>query len=398
MGLLHLEASRPRSITAVELDPLVVELSRERFAAFNDRIYDRVEVFAMDGRSFLEATDQEFDVIIYEGSFLTAAHPKVAVSAENYLYTVEGIAAALKRLRPDGLGIVTYAGSPRVFARVRVAIEQRGASVAALRVVASDTLWPDMPALIFGRDAERVDQAFERVLADEARARVELYGRNEIHAEPITDARPFLYAGAAGELRPLGWMIGGCALALLFGMRRSKRRRIRAYYFLIGTAFMLAQYGIVSAFRSFLGDPVTTAYSIVLLLLGGMAFGSARLSAFLDWPRQKQRICAGVALMVSAAALWWLPLDLGFAPVALRLLIATIAVAPVGVLLGIFFPLGLRGQSPESVATAYLYDALGTVAGFLLFHIVSIQLGIAAAFAAGALAYAAAWGVVRGRC
>jgi predicted membrane-bound spermidine synthase len=398
MGLLHLEASRPRSITAVELDPLVVELSRERFAAFNDRIYDRVEVFAMDGRSFLEATDQEFDVIIYEGSFLTAAHPKVAVSAENYLYTVEGIAAALKRLRPDGLGIVTYAGSPRVFARVRVAIEQRGASVAALRVVASDTLWPDMPALIFGRDAERVDQAFERVLADEARARVELYGRNEIHAEPITDARPFLYAGASGELRPLGWMIGGCALALLFGMRRSKRRRIRAYYFLIGTAFMLAQYGIVSTFRSFLGDPVTTAYSIVLLLLGGMAFGSARLSAFLNWPRQKQRICVGVALMVSAAALWWLPLDLGFTPVALRLLIATIAVAPVGVLLGIFFPLGLRGQPPESVATAYLYDALGTVAGFLLFCVVSIQLGIAAAFAAGALAYTAAWGVVRGRC
>ena len=59
MGLLHLEQSQPRSITAVELDPLVVDLSSGRFSAFNDHIYDRVEVYAMDGRSFLEATQEQ---------------------------------------------------------------------------------------------------------------------------------------------------------------------------------------------------------------------------------------------------------------------------------------------------------------------------------------------------
>jgi hypothetical protein len=76
---------------------------------------------------------------------------------------------------------------------------------------------------------------------------------------------------------------------------------------------------------------------------------------------------------------------------AIRLLIAAIAVIPVGVLLGIFFPLGLQGQSHEAVAIANLYDALGTVAGFLLFYLIALQAGTNAPFGVGAIAYAAAW-------
>jgi predicted membrane-bound spermidine synthase len=391
MGLLHLESSRPRSITAVELDPLVVELSRGPFSAFNDRIYDRVEVFAMDGRSFLEATDERFDVIIYEASFLTATHPKVAVSVENYLYTREGIDAALQHLRPGGIGIITYAGSNLVFARVIAGIERQGASVATLRVIADETLWPHMPALIFGRDAQQVESFLNQVLETKTSARVEPYLSDTTGVEPITDVRPFLYAGRPGELQPLAWTIAACFAALLVGLRRSGNRAVRSYYFSIGAAFMLVQYGIVSAFRSFLGDPVTTAYAIVLLLLGGMALGSMQLPTFLAWSRPRQRIFAAAALMVSVATIWWLPLNLAFAPIAIRSLVAAIAVVPVAVLLGIFFPLGLRGQTHEAVPTAYLYDALGTIVGFMLFYLVALQAGTTAPFAFGAVGYAAAW-------
>jgi len=397
MGLLHLEASRPRSITAVELDPLVVELSRGPFASFNDRIYDRVKVFVMDGRSFLEATDQNFDVIIYEASFLTATHPKVAVSAENYLYTREGIEAALRHLRPGGIGIITYAGSNLAFARVIEGIKNLGASVETLQVIADETLWPHMPALIFGLDAQQVKDIREQVFATETTARVGPYLSNTTGAEPITDARPFLYAGRPGELQPLAWIIAACVAALLFGMRRPKQRAVRSYYFLVGAAFMLVQYGLISAFRSFLGDPVTTAYAIVLFLLGGMAIGSMQLSAFLLWSSQRQCAFAAVALLVSTATIWWLPLDLAFAPIGVRSLLAAIAVVPIAVLLGIFFPLGLRGQPHEAVPTAYLYDALGTIAGFMLFYWVALQAGTTAPFAFGAVAYAAAWWVLPAR-
>ena len=52
--------------------------------------------------------------------------------------------------------------------------------------------------------------------------------------------------------------------------------------------------------------------------------------------------------------------------------------------------------NPENVAvaTAYLYDALGTVAGFMLFYLVALQAGTAAPFVIGAVAYAGAWWVL----
>ena len=400
MGLLHIEESRPRSITAVELDPLVVKLARDRFSDFNDRIYDRVDVYAMDGRSFLEATDRRFDVIIYEGSFLTAAHPKVAVSVENYLYTREGMGVALDRLRPEGLGLVLFAGPTRAFDRVREAIESHAVPVAALQLSYAGTLWRDLPALVFSRSAERVEQVFARVLAGGQKASTYALAARA-HA-PISDARPFLYAGAEGELRPLAWLAAGAVAAWLLGLaapvRRPLRgrqgRQLRAYYFLIGIAFMLVQYGLVSMFRSFFGDPVSTAYAVVLLLLGGMAIGSARLSAFLAWPRARRWGLAAAALVISCAALAWLPLDLAFEPAPIRLLVAALVVLPGAVLLGVFFPLGLRGQPPEAVTSAYVFDALGTVVGFLLFYLIALGSGILFALGAGGLVYVAAWGVL----
>lgn len=394
MGLLHLEQSRPRSITAVELDPLVVELSRGRFSAFNDRIYERVGVYAMDGRSFLETTDQRFDVIIYEGSFLTAAHPKVAVSAENYLYTREGLATALARMRSDGLGIVLFTGPSRAFTRIRAGIEIQGVSVASLRLSYPGTLWRELPALIFGRDEARVRRVFDRIVSREHRRNAHAYPMPAEGVASVTDNRPFLYAGAPGELRPLAWLAGAGALAFGIGLAAPGRRRLRGYFFLIGTAFMLVQYGVVSTFRSLLGDPVSTAYAVFLLLLGGMAVGSARLHRLLARPRFQRRALAASALLISGLGLWLLPVDLAFSPVGVRLLVAAAAVVPGAILLGVFFPLGLRGQPPESVTTAYVFDALGTVVGFLLFYLLALPTGIPLALAAGALLYVAAWGLL----
>jgi MFS family permease len=391
MGLLHLERSRPRSVTAVELDPLVVELSSGRFAEYNDHVYERVEVHAMDGRSFLEATTQRFDAIIYEGSFLTAAHPRVAVSAENYLYTREGIAAALARLRPDGLGIVLFAGPDQSFARIREAVEDHGVPVSALEFSYEGTLWRDMPVLFFGRNGDRVEAATEKVLSGAQSGSAQPYRIETREIESITDARPFLYAGARSELQPLAWLAIGGSLAFVVGLAAPGRRRLRGYYFLIGVSFMLVQYGVVSTFRSFFGDPVTTAYAVVLLLLGGMAIGSARLRSFLAWSRRRQYAMGAAALLVSGTALVLLPVDLALAPGSFRLLVAAGTIVPGAVLLGVLFPLGLRGQPREAVVTAYVFDALGTVVGFLLFYLVALLSGIPTAVGVGLVGYAAAW-------
>jgi hypothetical protein len=248
-----------------------------------------------------------------------------------------------------------------------------------------------MPVLLFGRNGDRVQGAAAKVLSGAGRRRAQPYPTENREVESITDARPFLYAGARGELQPLAWLVAGGALALLVGLGAPGRRRLRGYYFLIGVSFMLVQYGVVSTFRSFFGDPVTTAYAVVLLLLGGMAVGSARLRSFLAWPRRRRYGTGAAALLVSGAALVLLPVDLGLASGGLRLFVAAAAVVPGAVLLGVVFPLGLRGQPREAVVTAYVFDALGTVVGFLLFYLVAMWSGIPSAVGAGLLGYAAAW-------
>jgi hypothetical protein len=65
------------------------------------------------------------------------------------------------------------------------------------------------------------------------------------------------------------------------------------------------------------------------------------------------------------------------------------------VLLGVFFPIGLRGQPTRAVATAYIFDPLGTVVGFLLFYLIALQTGIALAGATGMLCYVAACALLR---
>jgi hypothetical protein len=147
---------------------------------------------------------------------------------------------------------------------------------------------------------------------------------------------------------------------------------------------------LLSSFRSFFGDPVSTAYVVLLLLLAGMAVGSAGLGGFLALSPGKRRGLALAAALLSAGVVVCLPFQWSLAPWPLRLAIAAAGLLPLGVLLGVFFPLGLRGHPERAVAEAYGFDALGTVMGFLIFPLLALPLGLPAALGAGALGYAAA--------
>ena len=98
-----------------------------------------------------------------------------------------------------------------------------------------------------------------------------------------------------------------------------------------------------------------------------------------------------MAALGSLALLFALPEGWGLCPLAQRLAYASLALLPLGVLLGVFFPLGLRGAPPSAVATAYLWDAFGTALGFHFFHAIALPLGIGSALFGGVLAYGVAW-------
>ena len=106
LALLH----DAETITAVELDPKLIHLVRERYADFSGGIYSlpQVKVVAADGRGFIESGKEKFDLIeiALTGSSGASAAGVYALT-ENYLYTVEGVATYVRHLTSNGILSIT---------------------------------------------------------------------------------------------------------------------------------------------------------------------------------------------------------------------------------------------------------------------------------------------------
>ncbi len=98
------------AIDAVELNPQVIGLVQDRFAAFSGKPYSApgVRVFASEARGFLSAHNEHYDLIQVAllDSFSTSSAGLYALS-ESYLYTVEAFRDYLRHLRPGGLLAIT---------------------------------------------------------------------------------------------------------------------------------------------------------------------------------------------------------------------------------------------------------------------------------------------------
>lgn len=105
-ALLH---HAPR-VDAVELNPQMVALVRERFADYSGNLYRRpgVRVHVAEARSFVEASDEHYDLIqVALMDAFGAGSAGLYGLSENYLYTVEGMQAYLRHLKPGGMLALT---------------------------------------------------------------------------------------------------------------------------------------------------------------------------------------------------------------------------------------------------------------------------------------------------
>jgi SAM-dependent methyltransferase len=98
-----------RSVTAVEIDPAILYLGRRLHP---ERVYQdpRTHAVVNDARSFLRQTDRRFDTAIYG---LLDSHTNLGamtnVRLDSFVYTVQGFRDAVRRLKANGLLIVSYA-------------------------------------------------------------------------------------------------------------------------------------------------------------------------------------------------------------------------------------------------------------------------------------------------
>lgn len=97
-----------RSVTAVEIDPAILFLG-ERLHPERPYQDPRTRIVLNDARTFLRQTNQRFDTAVYG---LLDSHTNLGamtnVRLDSFVYTLEGFRDAVRRLKDDGLLIVSY--------------------------------------------------------------------------------------------------------------------------------------------------------------------------------------------------------------------------------------------------------------------------------------------------
>lgn len=122
-----------KRVVGVEINESMISVVRDLYGDFQGHPYERpgVEIERMDGRSFLESTDESFDLIQMSSVDTKTLVASGALALTNsYLYTEEAVAAMLRRLRPDGVLAITRFGlvpSYRQITTIVAGLESLGA-------------------------------------------------------------------------------------------------------------------------------------------------------------------------------------------------------------------------------------------------------------------------------
>jgi len=107
-----------RSVDAVDIDPVVVDLGRKLHPQ-QPYADTRVSVHINDARTYLQSTSKQYDYILFASlDAHTLLSGMSSIRLDNFIYTRESIQAARARLRPDGLLVIIYWGqSPFILGR-----------------------------------------------------------------------------------------------------------------------------------------------------------------------------------------------------------------------------------------------------------------------------------------
>lgn len=245
---------------------------------------------------------------------------------------------------------------------------------------------------------------------------------------PTTDDRPFFFQferGIPQALQPLLWgalvvvllgivLVGmhqrraaGNAPQLDAGTRQGRLALTPLYFAGLGLGFILVEIGVIQQTRLFLGHPtIAITVALMTLLIGG-GIGSGLAGRLLS-PAQDQGASGEASQAAPAVSAWpllailllialwlllWPVLEDQFAasPLLVRILLVTAALLPLGLVMGMPFPLGLQavaGWGPGQVPLAWSVNGVMSVVGSILAVTLAVLLGYTIVLLAGGVAYA----------
>ncbi len=427
-------ASGSRRVTAVELNPLMLQFVRH-YGSRAGNLYDRpdVEVIQSEGRNFISRTARRFDVIFlgFVDSWASVASGGLSLS-ENYLYTTQAFRAYYDHLTDDGMVVILRwnLDIPRL---VSNSIALLGADEAARRMVVltekrqgSVDEQPQMLFMLRKRPftAAETNQIMSqwtqaRPLLVPGRASTPPYtdvlaGRTSLAAYeaasplrvgPVFDDSPFYFATS----RPWGMhtaiarrlflflvapSLGLLTLFAAFGKPRGEPAGPYAasivYFACLGFGFIAVELALLQHLTLLLGHPSFTLSVLLFTLLAAGGIGSAFSR------RVPIRLaCLSVAMLGAAYAFVLPQLVPALLPlaIAVRVAIAVTLLAPLGFAMGMPFPRGLQRAGEGSFPAPPFYWGLNgimSVIGSVLTVVVALSLGFKAAMLIGSACYVVA--------
>ena len=285
------------SVTAVELDPAIVELGTE-FHPEHPQRDPRTTYVAEDARAFIRRSHQTFDTIAYgllDSHGMLSAMSSVRV--DNFVYTVEAVREAIAHLRPQGLLSLTFSAEHpwlrwRLVKMVREASHQdplcfeTGHDAGFTLVVG-----PGLPTV----DVSRASST-QVACDDPAQAAA---------TTPViapTDDWPFLYLPRAEVPRIyVRLLIPVAIVTVLFALwMLPGARSFDAHFFFLGAGFLLIETKAVTDLALLLGTTwLVNSFAFAGILVMVLA-GNALVARF---PRLDHRV--GYALLFASLLLNW---------------------------------------------------------------------------------------------
>jgi spermine/spermidine synthase len=311
-------------VDAVEIDPGLAAIGRRYHP---EHVYDdpRVTVHVNDGRAFLNATTERYDLVVYAlTDSLTLASSAANVRLESFLFTEESFGAARDHLAPAGLFIMYNLYRERWI-------------VAKLDSMLNTVFGQDRLLRLVGR-VEAVLAAGPAVTAlhgapppgDLVDAVPDVGAPTPQHA---TDDWPFLYLRTATVapyyLAALAFILVFALIGILGAARVTSTpiRRFSPHFFVLGIAFMLLETKSLVSFSLLFGTTWIVNALAFFAILASVLLAIGINARF----RPQNPVPLYAALFAAIALAYLVPPDrLLIEPAGLRYLIAgAIAFAPV---------------------------------------------------------------------
>jgi spermidine synthase len=399
-------------ITGIEINPIIAnDIMRSRYSAYSFQLYQRpqVHIEVTDGRSFIRASRDQFDVLqmTLVDTWASTAAGAFALS-ENNLYTVEAFREYFGHLRPDGMVAITRweFRQPREALRVvSVAmqalhdlgiadarsnfivvsegeLDADGIPVAVLAKKTAFTmkeeeavrnhlsLYPALTPLYLPSKSEPSPFS-DLIQSNDPKRFAATYAYN---IKPVYDNAPFFFftlklkqvLTAAGEDEGIDWkvnlgvvVLGMVLLISIFGVvaflilplavTQSRRQNPAPlfYFVLLGLGYIMVEIAFIQRFVLFLGHPTYALTVVVFLLLLSSGAGSVISRR---WQMERGRLwfpllIAGLTISVYVALLPRLLNGLVGVPFLVKLLVSGALLVPLGFIMGMPFPGGLAALS-----------------------------------------------------